>query len=276
MLGETHGDCATVGWKKRSRGGGEETAAANVSPMHLARQGVGTEEMQYVAKAKSSSRSWCGSGDSPRPRDYSREYSSSESRHRWAIGVAFSFAKSTRKSENSATTSNIDEELKKLHHSVHYGAGHRDGPFPRRRYSRRFARRSSNASPVTCWKRLPVYEAISRLRRPEDLTIDLMLEVIEEQAETRAWTTWTIHAGVLARNMLPLVRKPHYWNCEAAAVSLMAHWMEQSQEAEFLYENIERIMQDFSKKHDVSFFVRRWPCGRGCIADASDEAQFAE
>ena len=53
-----------------------------------------------------------------------------------------------------------------------------------------------DASPVPVGT-VPVYEAISRVRRPEDLTFDLMLEVIEEQAE-QGVDYMTIHAGVCA------------------------------------------------------------------------------
>src|SRR5258708_28134739 len=69
---------------------------------------------------------------------------------------------------------------------------------------------------------VPVYEAISRVRRPEDLTMDLMLEVIEEQAE-QGVDYMTIHAGVL-RDHVPLVRK-RITGIVSRAGSLMAQWM---------------------------------------------------
>ena len=117
------------------------------------------------------------------------------------IGIAFN-CKINANIGNSATTSNIDEELKKLHHSVHYGADtvmdlSTGGDIPTIRKA------IIDASPVPVGT-VPVYEAISRVRRPEDLTMDLMLEVIEEQAE-QGVDYMTIHAGVL-RAALPLVR----------------------------------------------------------------------
>src|SRR5438876_8990998 len=54
----------------------------------------------------------------------------------------------------------------------------------------------------------------------------------------------------------------------------MAHWMEHHKKQNFLYENIEEICKIF-KKHDVSFSFGDG-LRPGCIADASDEAQFAE
>jgi phosphomethylpyrimidine synthase len=54
----------------------------------------------------------------------------------------------------------------------------------------------------------------------------------------------------------------------------MAHWMEHHKKQNFLYENLDDICKIF-KKHDVSFSFGDG-LRPGCIADASDEAQFAE
>src|SRR5260370_821251 len=103
------------------------------------------------------------------------------------------------------------------------------------------------ASPVPVGT-VPVYEAISRVRRPEDLTMELMLEVIEEQAE-QGVDYMTIHAGVL-RQHVPLVRK-RITGIVSRGGSLMAHWMEHHKKQNFLYERFDEICKIF-KKHDVS------------------------
>src|SRR5437660_12434897 len=239
----------------------------NVSQMHFARQSVMTEEMEYVAKREKlepeliRSEVACG-----------RMIIPANMNHRnlepMAIGIA-SKCKINANIGNSSTSSNIDEELKKLHHSVHYGADtvmdlSTGGEIPKIRKA------IIDASPVPVGT-VPVYEAISRVRRPEDLTIDLMLEVIEEQAE-QGVDYMTIHAGVL-REHVPLVRK-RITGIVRRGGSLMAHWMEHHKKQNFLYENIERICKIF-KKHDVSFSFGDG-LRPGCIADASDEAQFAE
>src|SRR5438445_520210 len=126
------------------------------------------------------------------------------------------------------------------------------------------------ASPVPVGT-VPVYEAISRVRRPEDLTFELMREVIEEQAE-QGVDYMTMHAGVL-REHVPLVRQ-RITGIVSRGGSLMAHWMEHHKKQNFLYENIEDVCKIF-KKHDVSFSFGDG-LRPGCIADASDEAQFAE
>src|SRR5437879_13212566 len=248
-----------------------EIAAANgnrnVSQMHLARQDTVTEEMEFVAKREKLEpeliRSEVARGRMIIPANVNHR-----NLEPMAIGIA-SKCKINANIGNSATSSNIDEELKKLHHAVHYGADtvmdlSTGGDIPTIRKA------IIEASPVPVGT-VPVYEAISRVRRPEDLTIELMLEVIEEQAE-QGVDYMTIHAGVL-REHVPLVRK-RITGIVSRGGSLMAHWMEHHKKQNFLYENIEDVCKIF-KKHDVSFSFGDG-LRPGCIADASDEAQFAE
>ena len=226
-----------------------ESAAANgnknMSQMHLARKGVTTEEMTFVAKREKIEpelvRSEIARGRAIIPANI---------HHRnlepMGIGIALK-CKINANIGNSATTSNIDEELKKLHHSVHYGADtvmdlSTGGEIPKIRKA------IIDASPVPVGT-VPVYEAISRVRRPEDLTMDLMLEVIEEQAE-QGVDYMTIHAGVL-RQHVPLVRK-RITGIVSRGGSLMAHWMEHHKQQNFLYERFDEICKMF-KKHVVSF-----------------------
>src|SRR3989442_6605364 len=90
-----------------------------------------------------------------------------------------------------------------------------------------------NASPVPVGT-VPVYEAISRVRRPEYLTIDLMLEVIEEQAE-QGVDYMTIHAGVL-REHVPLVLK-RITRIVRRRGSTLRHWLERHTMQAVPYEN---------------------------------------
>ena len=239
----------------------------NMSQMHLARLGVVTEEIEYVAKREKLEpelvRSEVARGRAIIPANI---------HHRnlepMGIGIAFK-CKINANIGNSATTSNIDEELKKLHHSVHYGADtvmdlSTGGDIPKIRKA------IIEASPVPIGT-VPVYEAISRVRRPEDLTFELMLEVIEEQAE-QGVDYMTIHAGVL-RQHVGLVRK-RITGIVSRGGSLMAHWMEHHKKQNFLYERFDEICKVFNK-HDVSFSLGDG-LRPGSIADASDEAQFAE
>src|SRR5260370_642763 len=186
---------------KREANAASANGNRNMSQMHFARQGIITEEMEYIAKREHLEpeliRSEVARGRCIIPANI---------HHRnlepMAIGIATK-CKINANIGNSSTSSNIDEELKKLHHAVHYGADtimdlSTGGDIPTIRQA------IINASPVPVGT-VPVYEAISRVRRPEDLTFELMLEVIEEQAE-QGVDYMTIHAGVL-REHVPLVRK---------------------------------------------------------------------
>ena len=98
-----------------------------------------------------------------------------------------------------------------------------------------------------------------------------MLEVIEEQAE-QGVDYMTIHAGVL-REFLPLVRN-RITGIVSRGGALLAQWMSFHKKQNFLYENFDAICKIF-QKHDVSFSLGDG-LRPGCLADASDEAQFAE
>src|SRR6201998_590023 len=253
--------------EKREAAQAQANGSRNMSQMHLARLGMFTEEMDYVAKREKLDAEYVRS-EVARGRAIIPANIHHRNLQPMGIGIAFK-CKINANIGNSATTSEINEELKKLHHSVHYGADtvmdlSTGGNIPEIRKA------LIDASPVPIGT-VPVYEAISRVRRPEDLTIDLMLEVIEEQAE-QGVDYMTIHAGVL-REQVPLVRK-RITGIVSRGGSLMAHWMEHHQKQNFLYERFADICKIF-KKHDVSFSLGDG-MRPGCLADASDEAQFAK
>jgi phosphomethylpyrimidine synthase len=241
--------------------------AANFSQMHFARQGVITEEMQFVAQREKLEpelvRSEVARGRAIIPANI---------HHRnlepMGIGVAFK-CKINANIGNSATSSNIDEELEKLHRAVHYGSDtvmdlSTGGDIPKIR------KEIIEHSPVPIGT-VPIYEAISRVRRAEDMTAELMLEVIEEQAE-QGVDYMTIHAGVM-REFLPMVRN-RITGIVSRGGALMAQWMSFHKKDNFLFENFGAICKIF-QKHDVSFSLGDG-LRPGCLADASDAAQFAE
>ena len=98
-----------------------------------------------------------------------------------------------------------------------------------------------------------------------------MLEVIEEQAE-QGVDYMTIHAGVLIQ-YLPMVSK-RITGIVSRGGAILAQWMAHHHKQNFLYECFDDICKIFIK-HDVSFSLGDG-LRPGCIADASDEAQFAE
>lgn len=170
---------------------------------------------------------------------------------------------------NSSTTSNIEEELKKLHYCIKYGADtvmdlSTGGDIARIRQA------IINESPVPIGT-VPIYEALSRVRRVEDLSAALMLEVIEEQAQ-QGVDYMTIHAGVLVQHV-PLAAN-RVTGIVSRGGSILAEWMVKNHQQNFLYENFESICRIF-QKYDVTFSLGDG-LRPGSVADASDAAQFAE
>ncbi|HMK21302.1 MAG TPA: phosphomethylpyrimidine synthase ThiC, partial [Terriglobales bacterium] len=239
----------------------------NFSQMHYARQGLVTEEMVYVAEREKIApelvRDEVARGRLIIPANINHP-----ELEPMGIGVA-TLCKINANIGNSAVTSNIAEELKKLHTAVHYGADtvmdlSTGGDIHEIREA------ILRHSPVPIGT-VPIYEAIARVKRVEDLTAGIMLEVIEEQA-AQGVDYMTIHAGVLIQ-YLPLVSK-RITGIVSRGGAILAQWMAHHHKQNFLYECFEEICKIF-KKYDVSFSLGDG-LRPGCLADASDEAQFAE
>jgi phosphomethylpyrimidine synthase len=118
---------------------------------------------------------------------------------------------------------------------------------------------------------VPLYEALARAGRIEDLTPELVLQVIEEQAR-QGVDFMTIHAGLLQKH-LPLVAR-RVTGIVSRGGSILAHWMVSRGEENFLYTRFDAICEIF-KRYDVCFSLGDG-LRPGCLADANDEAQFAE
>ncbi|MBV8207383.1 MAG: phosphomethylpyrimidine synthase ThiC [Acidobacteria bacterium] len=254
-------------WIAQRRQAAQNAGDGNFSQMHYARLGIVTEEMAYIAArerlAPEAVRGEVAAGRMIIPANINHP-----ELEPMAIGVA-SKCKINANIGNSAVTSNIDEELRKLHTAVHYGADtvmdlSTGGDIPRIREA------ILRNSPVPIGT-VPIYEAIARVRRIEDLTAEVMLEVIEEQA-AQGVDYMTIHAGVLLQ-YLPLVHK-RITGIVSRGGAILAQWMAHHRKQNFLYERFDDICAIF-KKHDVSFSLGDG-LRPGCIADASDDAQFAE
>ncbi|HET7185897.1 MAG TPA: phosphomethylpyrimidine synthase ThiC [Terriglobales bacterium] len=254
-------------WIKKRREEGAHSGDDNFSQMHYARQGKTTEEMVYVAERERLTpelvRDEVAAGRMIIPANIQHP-----ELEPMAIGVA-SKCKINANIGNSAVASNIDEELRKLHTSVHYGADtvmdlSTGGDIHEIREA------ILRHSPVPIGT-VPIYEAIARVKRLEDLNADIMLEVIEEQA-AQGVDYMTIHAGVLIQ-YLPLVAQ-RITGIVSRGGAILAQWMAHHHKQNFLYERFEDIVKIF-KKYDVSFSLGDG-LRPGCVADASDEAQFAE
>jgi phosphomethylpyrimidine synthase len=119
---------------------------------------------------------------------------------------------------------------------------------------------------------VPIYQALEKVKgKAEDLNIDIFLETLVEQAE-QGVDYFTIHAGVLLR-YVPLTAR-RVTGIVSRGGSIMAKWCLAHHQENFLYTHFERICE-VMKKYDVSFSLGDG-LRPGSIADANDEAQFAE
>jgi phosphomethylpyrimidine synthase len=235
--------------------------------IHYARKGMITPEMESVARREGLEpeliRAEVARGRMIIPANIHHD-----SLEPMCIGVESS-CKINANIGNSSTTSNIDEELAKLQYAVKYGADtvmdlSTGGDIPRIRKA------IIEASPVPIGT-VPIYEALNRVRRVEDLNLQVMLDVIEEQAE-QGVDYMTIHAGVLVQ-YIPLTTK-RITGIVSRGGAILAEWMVKNHKQNFLYENFDAISK-ILQKHDVSYSLGDG-LRPGCLADASDAAQFAE
>ena len=210
----------------------------NRTQMHYARRGAVTEEMHYVAKRENLSpeliRSEVDRGRMIIPANI--HHTNLEP---MCIGVA-SKCKINSNIGNSAVTSHTGEELEKLRYSVKYGADtvmdlSTGGDIPAIRKA------IIGASPIPIGT-VPIYEALSRVRRVEDLSRQVMLETIEEQAE-QGVDYMTIHAGVLVQ-YIPLTTR-RVTGIVSRGGSILAEWMVKNHKQNMLYECFEEICKIF-------------------------------
>jgi phosphomethylpyrimidine synthase len=117
---------------------------------------------------------------------------------------------------------------------------------------------------------VPIYSMIVG-RRIEDLTYDIILKEIENQAR-QGVDYFTVHAGVL-REHLPLIRS-RTTGIVSRGGSLLAKWMIHHGRQNPMYElfdEISAIMREYDVTYSLGDGLRP-----GCLADASDAAQLAE
>jgi len=119
---------------------------------------------------------------------------------------------------------------------------------------------------------VPIYEAVSKVcGKVELLTEEILLEVICEQAE-QGVDFMTIHAGLL-RSHIPLTQK-RLMGIVSRGGALLAKWMIHHGRENPFFSNWDSIL-DICRKHDVTISLGDG-LRPGCLADASDQAQFAE
>jgi len=171
---------------------------------------------------------------------------------------------------NSAVTSNVEEELDKLHLSVHYGAD-TVMDLSTGKDIDRIRQAIIDASPVPIGT-VPIYQMLEELGgNIEDMTPQHFLDMVEHQAR-QGVDYMTVHCGVMMEH-LPLTMG-RVTGIVSRGGSLIAKWMMTHRQQNPLYTHFNDLC-DIMREYDVT-----WSLGDGLrpgsIADASDKAQFAE
>ena len=184
------------------------------------------------------------------------------------IGIATS-CKINANIGNSAVTSKVDDELEKLHTAVHLGADtvmdlSTGGDIDLIR------REIIAASPVPIGT-VPMYQAIKDVNDIGDLKVRDLFDMIERQAQ-QGVDYMTIHAGVLLE-YLPLTAK-RVTGIVSRGGSLIAQWMLVRHEQNPWYTHFDDL-SEILRAYDVTYSLGDG-MRPGCLADANDEAQFAE
>ncbi len=171
---------------------------------------------------------------------------------------------------NSAVASSIDEEVDKMTWATRWGADTvMDLSTGKNIHETREWILRNSPVPIGT---VPIYQALEKVRgKAEDLTWELYRDTLIEQAE-QGVDYFTIHAGVLLR-YVPLTAK-RVTGIVSRGGSILAKWCLAHHAENFLYTHFEEIC-DIMKAYDVSFSLGDG-LRPGCLADANDEAQFAE
>lgn len=240
----------------------------NRSQMDYARRGIVTEEMRYVAEEERLSpefvREEIAAG---------RLVICANVNHRdlRPIGIGISVrCKINANLGNSALGSDIQKEVEKVKLAVKFGADTvMDLSTGRQLDETREAIIHATAVPVGT---VPIYEALGRVNGdPEALTPEIMFEVIEHQAR-QGVDFMTIHAGVLLEHLSFIERR--VTGVVSRGGAILACWCKAHQKQNFLFTQFERLLE-ICKRYDVTISLGDG-MRPGCLADASDAAQFAE
>ncbi len=236
--------------------------------MHYAKKGIITGEMEYVAKIEDLSpelvRSEVARGRMIIPANVNHE-----TLEPMAIGIA-SKCKINANIGSSAIAADIEDEVEKMKVSQKYKADtamdlSTGGDLDEIRKA------VINASVIPIGT-VPIYQILHDVgNKIEDLTIEVMLDVLERQAK-QGVSYFTIHAGFLLETMPKVAKRK--MGIVSRGGSLMAAWMMHYHRENPFYTAFDEIL-DICAKYDVSLSLGD-SLRPGCLADASDDAQLGE
>jgi phosphomethylpyrimidine synthase len=171
---------------------------------------------------------------------------------------------------NSAVASSIEEEVEKMRWSIKWGADTvMDLSTGKNIHETREWIIRNSPVPIGT---VPIYQALEKVGgKAEEMTWEIYRDTLIEQAE-QGVDYFTIHAGVLLR-YIPMTAK-RTTGIVSRGGSIMAKWCLAHHEESFLYTHFREICE-IMRAYDVSFSLGDG-LRPGSIADANDEAQFAE
>jgi phosphomethylpyrimidine synthase len=239
-----------------------------VTQMHYARRGEITPEMEFIALREGMSpelvRSEVARGRAIIPANINHP-----ELEPMIIGRAFK-VKINANIGNSAVTSSIEEEVEKLRWATLWG-GDTVMDLSTGKNIHQTRQWILRNSPVPIGT-VPIYQALEKVGGvPEELTWEIYRDTLIEQAE-QGVDYFTVHAGVLLR-YVPLTAR-RMTGIVSRGGSIIAKWCLAHHQESFLYTRFREICEIMAA-YDVSFSLGDG-LRPGSIADANDEAQFAE
>ncbi|MEC1524394.1 phosphomethylpyrimidine synthase ThiC [Neobacillus niacini] len=240
----------------------------NVTQLHYARKGIITPEMEFIAIRENMKPEFVRE-EVARGRAIIPSNINHPEAEPMIIGRNF-HVKINANIGNSAVSSSIEEEVEKMTWATRWGADNiMDLSTGKNIHTTREWIIRNSAVPVGT---VPIYQALEKVNGiAEDLTWEVYRDTLIEQAE-QGVDYFTIHAGVLLR-YVPLTAK-RLTGIVSRGGSIMAQWCLHHHKENFLYTHFEEICE-IMKTYDVSFSLGDG-LRPGSIADANDEAQFAE
>ena len=239
-----------------------------VTQLHFARKGVITPEMEFIAIREGFDPEFVRA-EVARGRAIIPANINHPELEPMIIGRNFA-VKINANIGNSAVSSSIDEEVEKLRWSTLWGADTvMDLSTGRDIHETREWIIRNSAVPIGT---VPIYQALEKVGgRPEDLTWEIYRDTLIEQAE-QGVDYFTVHAGVLLRYIPMTARR--LTGIVSRGGSILAKWCLAHHKENFTYTHFREICE-IMRAYDVSFSLGDG-LRPGSIADANDEAQFAE
>ncbi|HEX7049918.1 MAG TPA: phosphomethylpyrimidine synthase ThiC [Longimicrobiales bacterium] len=239
-----------------------------VTQMHYARRGEVTPEMEFVALREGLDPEYVRS-EVARGRAIIPCNINHPELEPMIIGRNFK-VKINANIGNSAVTSSIEEEVEKLRWATLWGADTvMDLSTGKNIHETRQWILRNSPVPIGT---VPIYQALEKVGGvPEELTWEIYRDTLIEQAE-QGVDYFTVHAGVLLR-YIPLTAN-RVTGIVSRGGSIMAKWCLAHHEESFLYTRFREICEIMAA-YDVAFSLGDG-LRPGSIADANDEAQFAE